>query len=38
VKWICRALRRMEAQDREFENRLRALERLSAVSARGPAG
>ena len=44
VKWICRALQQMEAQDEEFESRLRALEgwraekageerRLSTVSA-----
>ena len=44
VKWICKALQRMEAQDEEFESRLRALEgwraekageerRLSTVSA-----
>ena len=44
VKWICRMLRRMEAQDEEFESRIRALEgwraekageerRLSTVSA-----
>ncbi|MGI5964165.1 MAG: hypothetical protein ACOX7N_10795 [Lawsonibacter sp.] len=26
VKWICRTLRRMEAQDEEFEARIRALE------------
>ncbi len=26
VKWICRTLQRMEAQDGEFEARLRALE------------
>lgn len=26
VKWICRALQRMEAQDEEFETRIRALE------------
>ena len=26
VKWICRALQRMEAQDEEFEARIRALE------------
>ena len=29
MKWICRALARMEAQDLDFEARLRALERLS---------
>jgi len=44
VKWICKALARMEAQDEDFESRLRALEgwqaekageerRLSTVSA-----
>ena len=41
VKWICRALQRMEAQDLDFEARIRALEgwrageerRLSTVSA-----
>ena len=44
VKWICKMLQRMEAQDEEFESRLRALEgwraekageerRLSTVSA-----
>ncbi|MDD3951965.1 MAG: hypothetical protein PHW59_12660 [Desulfobacterales bacterium] len=44
VKWICRTLRRMEAQDEVFETRIRALEgwraekageerRLSTVSA-----
>ena len=44
VKWICRMLQRMEAQDEEFEARIRALEgwqaekageerRLSTVSA-----
>ncbi len=26
VKWICRMLQRMEAQDEEFEARIRALE------------
>ena len=26
VKWICRMLRQMEAQDEEFESRIRALE------------
>ena len=26
VKWICRALQRMEAQDEAFEARIRALE------------
>jgi len=49
VKWICRALQRMEARDEEFESRLRALEgwraekageerRVSMLGARGPAG
>jgi len=49
VKWICKMLARMEAQDEEFESRLRALEgwraekageerRVSTISARGPAG
>ena len=44
VKWICRALQRMEAQDEEFEARIRVLEgwqaekvgeerRLSTISA-----
>ncbi|WP_342686239.1 MULTISPECIES: hypothetical protein [unclassified Methanoculleus] len=44
MKWICKALQRMEAQDEEFEARIRALEgwraekageerRLSRVSA-----
>ena len=34
VKWICKTLARMEAQDEEFEVRIRALERrLSTVSA-----
>ena len=33
VKWICRALQRMEAQDEEFEGRIRALERFSAEKA-----
>ena len=26
MKWICKTLQRMEAQDEEFESRLRALE------------
>ena len=26
VRWICRALERMEARDEDFEGRLRALE------------
>ena len=34
VKWICRALARMEAQDEEFEARIRALERLSGGEGR----
>ncbi len=49
VKWICRALQRMETRDEEFEGRLRALEgwraekageerRLSTLGARGRAG
>ncbi len=33
VKWICRALRRMEAQDEEFEARIRALEGWRAEKA-----
>ena len=44
VKWICRALQRMEAQDEEFESRIRTLEgwraekvgeekRISTISA-----
>jgi len=33
VKWICRALQRMEAQDEEFESRLRALEGWRAEKA-----
>jgi hypothetical protein len=33
VKWICRALARMEAQDEEFESRLRALEGWRAEKA-----
>ena len=33
VKWICRALARMEAQDEEFEARLRALEGWRAEKA-----
>ncbi len=48
VKWICRMLRQMEAQDEECESRIRALEgwraektgeerRLSTMSA-GPGG
>jgi len=35
VKWICRMLRQMEAQDEEFESRLRALERLSGGEGGG---
>jgi hypothetical protein len=48
VKWICKTLQRMEAQDEEFESRLRALEgwraekageeRRFPPSAPGPAG
>jgi len=37
VKWICKTLARMEAQDEEFEARLRALERLSGGESRGGA-
>jgi len=33
VKWICRMLRRMEAQDEEFESRIRALEGWRAEKA-----
>jgi hypothetical protein len=33
VKWICRALTRMEAQDEEFEARIRALEGWRAEKA-----
>ncbi len=33
VKWICRALRRMETQDEEFEARIRALEGWRAEKA-----
>ena len=33
VKWICRALQRMEAQDEEFEARIRALEGWRAEKA-----
>ena len=33
VKWICRALQRMEAQDEEFEGRSRALEGWRAEKA-----
>ena len=33
VKWICRALQRMEAQDEEFESRIRALEGWRAEKA-----
>ena len=33
VKWICRALARMEAKDEEFEVRLRALEGWRAEKA-----
>lgn len=34
VKWICKTLQRMEAQDEEFESRLRALEGWRAVIVR----
>ncbi len=33
MKWICRALARMEAQDEEFESRIRALEGWQAEKA-----
>jgi len=33
VKWICRMLRQMEAQDEEFEARIRALEGWRAEKA-----
>ena len=33
VKWICRMLQRMEAQDEEFESRIRALEGWRAEKA-----
>jgi hypothetical protein len=33
VKWICRALQQMEAQDEDFESRLRALEGWRAEKA-----
>ena len=33
VKWICRALQRMEAQDEDFEARIRALEGWRAEKA-----
>ena len=33
VKWICQALQRMEAQDEEFESRIRALEGWRAEKA-----
>jgi hypothetical protein len=33
VKWICRMLRQMEAQDEEFESRIRALEGWRAEKA-----
>ncbi|NLM29699.1 MAG: hypothetical protein GX216_04605 [Methanomicrobiales archaeon] len=33
VKWICRALARMEARDEEFEARIRALEAWRAEKA-----
>ena len=34
MKWICRALALMEAQDLDFEARIRALERLSGGEGR----
>ena len=33
MKWICQALQRMEAQDEEFESRIRALEGWRAEKA-----
>jgi hypothetical protein len=33
VKWICKTLQRMEAQDEEFESRIRALEGWRAEKA-----
>jgi hypothetical protein len=33
VKWICKTLQRMEAQDEAFESRLRALEGWRAEKA-----
>jgi hypothetical protein len=33
VKWICRALQKMEAEGEEFERRLRALEGWRAEKA-----
>jgi hypothetical protein len=33
VKWICKALQRMETQDEEFESRIRALEGWRAEKA-----
>ena len=33
VKWICKMLQRMEAQDEEFESRIRALEGWRAEKA-----
>ncbi len=33
VKWICKALQRMEARDEDFEGRLRALEGWRADAA-----
>ncbi|MFA7563324.1 MAG: hypothetical protein WCY70_07770 [Methanoculleus sp.] len=33
VKWICRALRRMEARDEDFESRIRVLEGWRAEKA-----
>jgi hypothetical protein len=38
VKWICRTLQRMEAQDEEFETRIRALEGWRAEKAGGVVG
>ena len=37
VKWICRALQRMEAQDEAFEARIRALEGWRAEKVGGGA-
>ena len=33
VKWICKTLQRMEAQDEEFESRIRVLEGWRAEKA-----
>jgi hypothetical protein len=33
VKWICKMLQRMEAQDEDFESRIRALEGWRAEKA-----